>query len=319
MFNKGTFKLLLCTVAAIMLLALAAAQPALSDTATATVYGQVTLNGDPINGATVTCNGGSATTSSSIYNGFYSFALPIGKDYPITATYTSDGVTYTASDNIDLSGMTTAPTSPQGLSALDLKAVATPTPTPTPDPNATATPTPTPTATATPTPTPTATAQPTTKPSSGSHSVATPVYTVTPEPSPTVMPTPTPVPVARKIFSSPDWETDHETIIVNNTGDMPIMIRSWIGDTSNNVTVPIDAGATMMVLTPSIITQDNQIVDVGYDAYDNGVLVDTYKVSLFVGPTATPLPTTARSPGFAGIFGLICLLAAAYLLVRKEG
>jgi PGF-CTERM protein len=37
-----------------------------------------------------------------------------------------------------------------------------------------------------------------------------------------------------------------------------------------------------------------------------------------LGSTPTPVPTTAQSPGFAGAMALICLLGAAYLIVKKE-
>jgi hypothetical protein len=121
------------------------------------------------------------------------------------------------------------------------------------------------------------------------------------------------------VFSSPNWATDHETITVTNAGDHPIVVRAWIDDPSNNLTVPVDAGATKTVSTASILTQDNQILTVGFDAYDNGTSIDSYKATLAVGSTPTPLPTTARSPGFAGILALVCMLgAAAYLVVKKE-
>lgn len=302
---------------------------ALSDTPTASVYGQVTLDGNPINGATVTCNGNSATTSSSIVSGFYSFSLPVGKDYPVKATYTQNGTQYTVSDNVDLTKVTSAPASPIGLGELKLQAVATPTPTstptptPTPNPNATATPTPNPNATVTPTPTPTPTptAAPTQRPASNSNPISTPTYT----PTPTPIPTPgtdmsqlnISVPAQRKVFSSPNWIVDHEAITVTNNGG-PIKVIAWIDSPSNNITYPIDAGEVKTIPTASIMTQNNQIVTLGFDAYENGTSIDAYKATLSVGPTSTPVATTTRSPGFAGLLAFICLLGAAYLVVKKE-
>jgi len=166
MINKITLKSLSYLPAIIALAALVSISPAMAESVV--VYGQVTLDGTPVNGVTISCNGNTTTTASSMYEGFYTLTLPIGKDYPITATYTDNGTTYTASDNIDLTG-TTSGSTPIGLSALALKAQAAATPTPTPGPDATASPTPSPSANASVTPTPTPTATPTATPSRNIH------------------------------------------------------------------------------------------------------------------------------------------------------
>lgn len=331
MLNKRTLNMLLYTLTLGAIMAIMATSSVSSETPSVIVHGQVLLNDEPVNGATVTCNGNTTTTSSSMFKGYYTFTLPVGKDYPITAKYDANGTSYAASDNIDLTG-TSASSTPIALNGLNLQpvSVATATPTPTPIPNSTVTPTPNATATvsptaspnatitATPTTTPAPTAAPASQPASNPAPVYTPVYAPTPVPTVTAVSTPLPTPTARKIFSSPNWIGDRETIIVNNTGDRPITVRSWIGDPSNNVTVPIDANATKTVGTPFIVTQNNQILDVGYDAYENGTMIDSYKATLSMGSTPTPVPTTARSPGFAGAMALICLLGAAYLIVKKE-
>jgi len=59
-------------------------------------------------------------------------------------------------------------------------------------------------------------------------------------------------------------------------------------------------------------------LNIGFEAYENDVLIDSYKASLYVNPTPTPAPTKARSPGFAGAVAIAGLLAAGYLITRKE-
>jgi len=78
----------------------------------------------------------------------------------------------------------------------------------------------------------------------------------------------------------------------------------------------VEPGATKAVSTAPILTQDNQILTVGFDAYEDGAPIDAYKATFTVG--ATPTPTTARSPGFAGTLAMACMLGAAAYLIRKK-
>ncbi|HTX44039.1 MAG TPA: hypothetical protein VMC61_04865, partial [Methanocella sp.] len=223
------------------------------------------------------------------------------------------------SDNVDLTGLTSAPSQPIGLSELSLQLVATPTLTPTPNPNSTATPTPTATPTATPTPTPTA--NPTQHPASNPQPVYTPTYTPTPSPTAQVDlgQVNASAPAPHKVFASPKWDTDHETITINNDGDRPLQVRAWIEDPSDYVATTVNPGASKTISTASIMTQENQVVTVGFDAYDNGAIIDSYKANLALGSTPTPAPETIRSPGFAGILALVCILGAAAYLAAKKG
>jgi PGF-CTERM protein len=124
--------------------------------------------------------------------------------------------------------------------------------------------------------------------------------------------------VERKVFSSPRWDADHGAITVSNTGDAPITVHSWVGDQSNNTSIPIKANETATVLTPAILAEANQIVDMGFEAYQNDTLIDSYRASLYMNPTPTPAPTKTQSPGFAVAIALAGLLAAGYLITRKE-
>lgn len=316
-------KVLLNALAIIALVAVIAAPIALSDDQSIAFYGQVTLNGAAVDGATVTCNGHSYTTSKSIIDGAYFMdALPTGKDYPITATYTSGNNTYKASDDVNLIGVDASQVSQnQQLNALELQLVVSPTPTPTPDPNATATPTATPTTT----PTATPTAIPNNQQSTGSGGTTYnyPGFVPTGTPMPTLgtdlSQLDTSKPATRQVFSSPKWETDHETISVVNNGG-PITVVAWINDPSNNLTFPIDAGASKTISTSSVMTQPNQILNLGFDAYDHGQKIDTYKATISVNqPTAqTSTPTKTQSPGVTIILAFLCLLGAAYLAIKKE-
>ena len=125
----------------------------------------------------------------------------------------------------------------------------------------------------------------------GRDSTATPTtgLNITPTPNATATPVPTPAP--RQVFSSPNWNTDHETIVVKNIGG-PITVVAWISDPSNNLKYEIDAGATKTISTPSILTQDGQIVDLGFNALENGTSIDSYNATITVslGPTPTALP-----------------------------
>lgn len=118
---------------------------------------------------------------------------------------------------------------------------------------------------------------------------------ISPLPGITFMPgitvTPTPTPVARDVFSSPKWDTDHVEITVNN-GGAPITVIAWIDSPSRNATVSVAAGETMVVSTPSIHAENGQIVSFGFEAYENDVLIDSYNATITVvaGPTPTPAP-----------------------------
>gem|GEM_PF-5888270 len=117
------------------------------------------------------------------------------------------------------------------------------------------------------------------------------VPSVTPTPNATVSPTPAPTIAPRQVFSSPNWNVDHETITIINNGGT-INVTAWIGDRSNSLPYTIDAGATKTISTPTIMTQNGQLVDVGFDAYENGTLIDSYKatITISLGPTPTSLP-----------------------------
>jgi hypothetical protein len=147
--------------------------------------------------------------------------------------------------------------------------------------------------------------------------------------TPTTAPTATPAPqtdlsqlnastIQRKVFSSPGWNVDNERITVNNDGTTPLTIKAWAGDPSNSVTTIVDPGTTKVVSTSPVLAQENQIMDVGFEAYDpDGAKVDSYKATFAV--ASTPTPATASSPGFAGILAIACILgAAAYLATKKE-
>jgi PGF-CTERM protein len=150
----------------------------------------------------------------------------------------------------------------------------------------------------------------------------------------TPIPTPTPSPTAqtdlsqlnstapapRKVFSSPNWDADHETITVTNTGDSPIVVRAWVHDPYDNLTIPVDAGATKNVSTASILTQDNQIVTVGFDALEDGAPIDSYKATFALSSTPTPAAsaTMTQAPGFTILIALACILGLAYLTARRK-
>jgi hypothetical protein len=119
------------------------------------------------------------------------------------------------------------------------------------------------------------------------------------------------------VFSAPRWNVDQERVTVTNDGNTPITVKAWVGDPSNNVTTTVDAGATKVISTAPVLTQENQIMTVGFDAYENGSPIDSYKATFTVG-SPTPAPTT-QSPGFAGIIALISIIGTAvYLAVKKE-
>ncbi|MDI6896776.1 carboxypeptidase-like regulatory domain-containing protein [Methanocella conradii] len=115
--------------------------------------------------------------------------------------------------------------------------------------------------------------------------------TATPMAEPTLTVTPVPTPAARDVFSSPKWETDHVAITVKNAG-APIVVVSWIDSPLKNATIAVGAGETMVVTTPSIQAENGQIVSFGFEAYENGVLIDSYNktITVMMGPTPTPAP-----------------------------
>jgi hypothetical protein len=110
-------------------------------------------------------------------------------------------------------------------------------------------------------------------------------------PVPGIIVAPSTTPVARDVFSSPKWDTDHVAITVNNSG-APIKVIAWIDSPSKNATVSVATGETMVVSTPSIHAENSQIVSFGFEAYENDVLIDSYNatITVVVGPTPTPAP-----------------------------
>jgi hypothetical protein len=110
---------------------------------------------------------------------------------------------------------------------------------------------------------------------------------ITPTPNATV--TPVPTPVARQVFSSPRWDSDHDCIVVTNNGPA-ITVIAWIDDPSNNLKYEVDAGATKTVFTPTVLVQNGQIVNCGFQAYENNTLIESRNFTITVGPTPTALP-----------------------------
>lgn len=279
---------------------------ALSDSPeTATLVGAIKVNGAYMNGVTVAIGSSSATTGNYMgQDGVYVISgLPFGTALPYKASYNGHTITDTV-EPISNDG--------QGIYNLGTQEINydESSPTPTPEPNATATPTPSPTPAPSPTPTPTQ--EPTARPYS------MPVSTPTIVPTPVIEPQqsgPVATPAPRKVFSSPGWDADHETITATNSGDSPIAIRAWIEDPMNNITTMLEAGSSKNISTPSIMTQDNQIVTVGFDAYENDTRIDSYKAMLSL--SSMPSPTTARSPGFASPLAIACMLGAAYIVLKK--
>jgi hypothetical protein len=123
-------------------------------------------------------------------------------------------------------------------------------------------------------------------------------------------------PAPRKVFSSPQWKGDHNNIVVTNDGSDPIIVQAWINSPGNMVTVTIPSGASVNVSTMSILTQPDQLVNLGYSAFDNGAQIDTYQATIRIAATPSPQATT-RSPGFTGAVALACVLGAAMLVARK--
>jgi PGF-CTERM protein len=118
------------------------------------------------------------------------------------------------------------------------------------------------------------------------------------------------------VFSSPQWEGNHEVITVSNYGSDPINVQAWVNSKDNSVTITVPAGTKVNVSTMSILTQPNDVVNLGYGAYDNGAQIDSYQATIRISVTPTP-GTTTRSPGFTGAVALTCVLGAALLVARK--
>jgi hypothetical protein len=123
------------------------------------------------------------------------------------------------------------------------------------------------------------------------NDTATPTAAPSMTPTPDATATPVPTPAARPVFSSPKWDEDRESIVVNNNGG-PITVVAWIDNPSKNLTYQVDAGITETVVTPSVLTQDGQIINLGFQAYENNTLIDSYNATITVemGPTPTALP-----------------------------
>jgi hypothetical protein len=118
--------------------------------------------------------------------------------------------------------------------------------------------------------------------------ITLPINNSTETPTPTVAPTISP----RTVFSSPKWESDRISIVVNNNGG-PIEVRAYIDNPSNLVIVPIDAGAVnKKVYTNPITAENGQIVNFGFKAYENGTLIDSKEaaITVIIGTTPTPVP-----------------------------
>ncbi|HTX44241.1 MAG TPA: hypothetical protein VMC61_05885, partial [Methanocella sp.] len=152
--------------------------------------------------------------------------------------------------------------------------------------------------------------------------VAAPTYTPTPAPTAQVDQSQTHSPAAapRKVFSSPHWAGDRESITVTNKGDNPITVKAWVDSPSNNLSIPIKAGATENISTAPVLTQNNQLLTVGFDAYEAGAPIDAYKATIAI--RATPAPTTgtkvSRVPGFTMLIALACVAGMAYLMSRRK-
>jgi hypothetical protein len=123
------------------------------------------------------------------------------------------------------------------------------------------------------------------------NDTATPTAVPGMSPTPAATTTPVPTPAARQVFSSPKWDDDHDSIVVTNNGPA-ILVVAWIEDPSNNLKYEVDAGATRTVFTPAVLVQNGQIVNCGYQAYENSTLIESrnFTITVTVGPTPTALP-----------------------------
>lgn len=108
-------------------------------------------------------------------------------------------------------------------------------------------------------------------------------------PTPNATATPVPTPTARQVFSSPSWNVDHECIVVKNNG-ATITVVAWIEDPANNLKYEVDTGPAKTVFTPSALVQSGQIVNCGFQAYENNTLIESRNFTITIGPTPTALP-----------------------------
>ncbi len=122
---------------------------------------------------------------------------------------------------------------------------------------------------------------------------------ITPTPTATASPTPVPTPAPRQVFSSPNWVVDHETIVVKNDG-ANITVVAWIDDPSNSMNYSVNASETKTVATPSILAQDGEIVNFGFQAYENQTLIQSKKFAITLDLAATPTPLPPESVTISG-------------------
>lgn len=278
-----TLTVILCILVAIAIVSCMSATCALAQTNTteATIAGQVNVNGVATNGVTVTCGSGSATTSN--YNGvdgvYVISGLPTGTSLPFAASY--QGYSYT--DTID------PLTSGQQYYEIPAVDIVVPASTPTPVPTATVTPTAAPNATVTPTPATNATVTPT--PAANATVTPTPTPTPTASPSATpapATPTPTPVPESAPAESPSGGSPPDTTPVPEPVQSTPMptdIVKETIAMDPTATASPIGIGTPTPLPVPSGLAAAN--------------------------------PTTAQSPGFAGVLALACLLGAAFLAVKK--
>lgn len=119
--------------------------------------------------------------------------------------------------------------------------------------------------------------------------------------NPSASPVPTASPVPRKVFSNPIWENDHVSITVNNSLGRDIEVRAYIDDPSNLVIIPIGAGVIKKVSTLSINAENGEIINFGFKAYENNVLIDTKEAAITVIKTATPTPLPPETATIGGV------------------
>lgn len=286
-----TIATIACILLAIAILSCTSVTPALAQTTnatSATIVGQVNVNGVATNGVSVTIGTGSATTSS--YNGvdgvYVITGQPTGTSLPFTATYQGQTVT----DTID---PLTAGQQYYEIPAVNIQyAASTATPTPTAAPNATVTPTPAANATVTPTPAANATVTPT----PAANATATPTSTVTPTPTATTEATAVPA-------SPPEVPASPPEVPAQTTDS---------GSVATVAPEPVPAQSTPAPTdTVDMMNVEDSTAEI------NPLGVGTITPGPIVSPSLVPEPTTARSPGFAAVLAISCLLGAGYLAMRK--
>ncbi|BAI62774.1 conserved hypothetical protein [Methanocella paludicola SANAE] len=138
--------------------------------------------------------------------------------------------------------------------------------------------------------------------SAAGHDNSTDNQSITPTPGISVTPTPVPTPAPRKVFNTATagWSVDHESITVSNTGK-PITIIAWIEERSQSVTISVGANESLTVSTPSIEAQNGQVVTFGFEAYENGTLIDSYTKTIAVITSPTPSALPPESASIAGV------------------